>query len=84
MVKVTPEIRAKILKLRAVGYNNQEIAEKLDLHPSTVSYQIQLMKAEAEKKGGEDAFLKFLLGAAVGAGAVGLGVLLAKLLEEKK
>ncbi len=83
MAIVTPETRSQILKLRAVGYTNQEIAEKLDLNPSTVSYQIQRMKAEAEKRGDDDAFIYFLTGAAIGAGVIGLGILLAKLLKEK-
>ena len=83
MAVITAQDRAKIAKLRAVGYSNKEIAAQLKLNPSTVSYQVQRMKSEAKKKGTDDAFAEFLLGAAVGAGAVGIGLLIAKLMEKK-
>lgn len=82
MVKIDNKTRAEIIKLRAVGYTNQEIGEMLDIPPSTVSYQIQKMKREAQDKGVDEALGYVLLGAAVGAGAVGLGIILAKLLEK--
>lgn len=84
MSSKTPEVRAKIAKYRAVGYSNKEIAEKMGFPASTVSYHVQKMKEEAKKKGTDEAFEAFLLGAAVGAGAVGLGLLLAKMFEKKE
>ena len=83
MAIVDPETLSRIAKLRAVGYSNKEIADELGLHPSTVSYQIQKMKSVARNEGVDDAFNQFLLGAAVGAGAVALGLLLAELLKKK-
>ena len=83
MPQSTSEVRAKIAKFRAVGYSNKEIAEKLGIPASNVSYHVQKMKQEAKKKGADEAFEAFLLGAAVGAGAVGLTLMIAKMLEKK-
>jgi len=83
MAVVDAEAKMKIAQLRAIGYSTKEIAQKLGLKPSTVSYHIQKMKSFAQEIGDDDeAFEKILLGAVVGAGAVGLGILLGKLMSK--
>jgi len=54
------ENKKEIVKLRAVGYNNKEIAQKLGLPPSTVSYNLKLLKEEAEKGDIDGMLVKFI------------------------
>lgn len=85
MLKITPEIRARIARLRAVGYNQIEIAEKLKLgSQSIVSYHVHKMKDMAKTIGDDKAFIQILAGDPDDASGIGLGVLLSKLLKDKK
>ena len=49
--------RAKIAGLRAKGYRDHEIADKLDLDPSTISYHTEKIR---EKSGESDDLIKEL------------------------
>lgn len=43
--------RAKISALRAKGFRDHEIAEELDLDPSTISYHTDQIKEQAQDDG---------------------------------
>ena len=49
--------RAKIAGLRAKGYRDHEIADKLDLDPSTISYHTEKIR---ENSGDSDDLIKEL------------------------
>lgn len=40
--------RAKIAGLRAKGFRDHEIAEKLDLDPSTISYHTDMIREKSD------------------------------------
>lgn len=68
----------ELMKLRALGYKQKEIADRLGITQSAVSRRIDIIRREAQKTNNDnDAFWKLL----VGLGAV---YLLAKVFEEVK
>ena len=70
---LTPKELAEMLKLRALGWNQKEIAETLDKSQQVIAYQLKKLKAEAKKKGTDEVFNAALVGGLAGA-AAGIGV----------
>lgn len=64
----------EIVKLRGLGYTQQEIGDKLGVTAATISYQLKRINKIARKEGNEDTLVAFLLGA-------GAGLLLASFLS---
>jgi len=67
----------QIMKLRALGYSQSDIAKRLNISQPAVSQRINTIRKRVKKEGNDDAaFWKTLLG-------LGAVVVLLKLLEEK-
>ena len=69
---LTPKELAEMLKMRALGWNQKEIAEALDKSQQVIAYQLKKLKAESKKKGTDEVFNAALIGGLTGA-AVGIG-----------
>ena len=70
---LTPKELAEMLKLRALGWNQKEIAEALDKSQQVIAYQLKKLKAASKKKGTDEVFNAALIGGLAGA-AAGIGV----------
>lgn len=80
---LTPQQLAELLKLRAIGYSQKEIAEAIGTSQQVVAYQLKKLKEDAKKKGTDDVFSAALLGGLVGAaGGFALAVLLEQLTKK--
>jgi predicted transcriptional regulator len=67
---------AKIMKMRAIGYSQKEIANTLNITQSAVSQRISNIRRKAQSSGSDDdTFWKLLLGA-------GAALLFLKILDE--
>ena len=74
-----PKQLAELLKLRAVGWSQKEIAEAIGTSQQVVAYQLKKLKDASKKANADDVFSAALLGGL--AGATG-GFALAMLLEQ--
>ena len=80
---LTPQHLAELLKLRAIGYSQKEIAEAIGTSQQVVAYQLKKLKEDAMKKGADSVFSTALLGGLVGAaGGFALAVLLEQLTKK--
>ena len=70
---LTPKELAEMLKLRALGWNQKEIAEALDKSQQVIAYQLKKLKSASKKKGTDEVFNSILIGGMAGA-SKGLGV----------
>jgi predicted transcriptional regulator len=67
----------KIMKMRALGYSQEEIAREMGITQSAVSQRIQGIRKKAQELGSDDkAFWGLLLG-------LGAAYLLSKVLEDE-
>ena len=64
----------EIVKLRGLGYSQQEIADRLGVTAGTISYQLQRINKIAKADGDNSALVTFLLGAGLGLSEVFLEV----------
>ena len=75
---------ASLLKLRAIGWSQKEIAETLGTSQQVVAYHLKKLKEESKNKNPEDVFSAALLGGmAVGAGIGALALLLDQLTKKE-
>jgi|TARA_B110000483_G_C18166412_1_gene531475 orotate phosphoribosyltransferase-like protein len=75
---------AELLKMRALGFNQAEIAEALNTSQQVIAYQLKKLKEQAKKKGTDEVFNAALIGGLAGA-AAGIGVIaLMELLKDSK
>ena len=75
---------AELLKMRALGFNQAEIAEALNTSQQVIAYQLKKLKDQAKKKGTDEVFNAALIGGLAGA-AAGIGVIaLMELLKNNK
>jgi hypothetical protein len=63
----------QLLKMRALGFSQSEIAEVLDTSQQVIAYKLKKLKQQAENKGTDEVFNSILIGGMAGA-ATGLGV----------
>ena len=75
---------SELMKLRALGWSQKEIAEAIGTSQQVIAYQLKKLKNASKSLGVDDAFgknaiLPFLAGALAGAGA---GVLTYAVLQE--
>ena len=66
---MTSEQIALLVKLRALGWSQAEIAEKLLVSQQTVAYQLRKLKELSLKNGPDEVFTKTLLAGFAGAAA---------------
>ncbi len=75
---------AEMLKLRALNFSQQEIAEALNTSQQVIGYQLRKLKKQAKNKGADEVFNAALIGGLAGA-AAGIGIVaLLELLKNKK
>lgn len=65
----------EIVKLRGLGYTQQQIADRLGVTSAAISYQLKRINKIARQDGDNSAIVTFLLGA-------GLGLLIASILRD--
>ena len=70
---LNPKELAKLMKMRALGWNQKEIAEALDKSQQVIAYQLKKLKIESKKKGMDEVFNSALVGGLAGA-AAGTGI----------
>ena len=58
---------ADLLKLRAIGWSQKDIAEAIGISQQVVAYQLKKLKEASLKKGVDDVFSAALLGGLAGA-----------------
>ena len=63
----TPEQIAKIVKFRALGWTQQEIADEVGLSRQAVAYQLKRLKRESKKTNADDVFSAAIIGGLAGA-----------------
>ncbi|MCZ7401209.1 MAG: helix-turn-helix domain-containing protein [Candidatus Methanoperedens sp.] len=78
--RLTEKEIAEIIKMRGLGYSQEDIAQRLGVSQSAIQYQLARINKRAKKEGDDDTFNAIL----VGAGLIGAGILLAKLLESER
>ena len=81
---LTPIQIADLIKLRALGWSQSEIAEKLNTSQQVIGYQLKKLKEQSKKKGTDEVFNAALIGGLTGA-AAGIGIVaLLELLKNSK
>ena len=74
---------AQLLKLRALGWSQSEIAKDLDVSQQTIAYNLKKLKEKSKILGTDEVFNAALIGGLAGA-AAGIGVVaLLELLREQ-
>lgn len=63
----------QLLKMRALGFSQSEIAEVLDTSQQVIAYKLKKLKQQAVNKGTDEVFNSILIGGMAGA-VTGLGV----------
>ena len=82
---LTPEQVANLLKLRALGWSQTEIAEQLNVSQQTIAYNLKKLKEQSKKLGTDEVFNKAMLAGLAGAAAgVGLVALLELIKNNEK
>jgi transcriptional regulator with XRE-family HTH domain len=79
MEQIITTTEGRIMKLRALGFSQKEIASKLDISQSAVSQRLELLRKRADKEDPDRLFWSLLLGP----GAAWLFVNLLKTLGEQ-
>lgn len=69
--RLTDYDKAEIMRLRALGYSNQEIAYRLGYSEPTIGYHVKQTRERAEEGGADDLFWG-LVAVAAGIGIVEL------------
>ena len=78
-----PRKIAEMLKLRALGWSQEEIAEAIGTSRQVIGYQLKKLKEESMKKGSNEVFQAALIGGMAGAvTSIGLIALLSELFKE--
>jgi orotate phosphoribosyltransferase-like protein len=81
---LNPKQIAELLKLRALGFSQAEIAETLNTSQQVIAYQLRKLKKKAKETSADDVFNAALIGGLAGA-AAGIGVVaLLELLKNQK
>ena len=70
---LTPKQVTELLKLRALGWSQAEIAEKLGTSQQVIGYHLKKLKKQSKERGADEVFNAALIGGLIGAGT-GIGV----------
>ena len=65
---LSPQQISSLIKLRAIGWSQIEIAESLGISQQVVAYNLKKLKEESKKKGADEVF-STALGGGLAAGA---------------
>ena len=68
-----PKQIAELLKMRALGFSQAEIANALETSQLVIAYQLRKLKEKAKKNGTDEVFNAALIGGLAGA-AAGIGI----------
>jgi DNA-binding CsgD family transcriptional regulator len=79
-----PKEIAELLKMRALGFSQAEIADKLKTTQQNIAYHLKKLREKAEKNGTDEAFNAALIGGLVGATAGIATFALLELLKNQK
>ena len=80
-----PKQLAELLKLRAIGWSQKDIAEAIGISQQVVAYQLKKLREQSMKRGADDVFSAALLGGIAGAaGGFALATLITELLGKKE
>ena len=80
---LSPNQIAELLKLRALGWSQAEIAERLGTSQQVVGYHLKKLKEQSMKLGTDQVFNAALIGGLAGAAAgISIATIL-KLLEDR-
>ena len=81
---LNPQQIASILKLRAIGWTQKEIADTIGASQQVVAYHLKKMKEESKQTSADDVFSSALLGGmAMGAAVAGLAMLIDQLTKKE-
>jgi len=81
---LTPKQLADLLKLRAIGWSQKDIAEAIGISQQVVAYQLKKLKEQSLIKGVDDVFSAALLGGIAGAaGGFALAALMFEQISKK-
>ena len=81
---LSPQQIASILKLRAIGWTQKEIADTIGASQQVVAYHLKKMREESKKTSADDVFSSALLGGmAMGAAVAGLAMLIDQLTKKE-
>ena len=81
---LTPQQLMKLVKLRALGWSQTEIAEELGVSQQVVGYNLKKLKRKSQESGIDQVFNSALIGGLAGA-ATGIGILaIMELLKNEK
>ncbi len=77
----TAEQVSNVVKLRGLGWSQQEIAEKVGMSRQAVAYQLNRLKQMSLEKGTDQALKNALIGGAAISGSIALALLVEQLNE---
>ncbi|MDA8623002.1 hypothetical protein N9L38_01890 [Candidatus Poseidoniales archaeon] len=81
---LNPKQLAELLKMRALGFSQAEIADTLNTSQQVIAYQLKKLKDQAKSKGTDEVFNAALIGGLAGA-AAGIGIVaLIELMKNSK
>ena len=81
---LNPKQLAELLKMRALGFSQAEIADALNTSQQVIAYQLKKLKDQAKSKGTDEVFNAALIGGLAGA-AAGIGIVaLIELMKNSK
>ena len=67
--RLTEKDILEIVKMRGLGYSQEDIGQRLGVRQSAVQYQLSRLNNRAETEGLDDVFLALIAGAVLGAAA---------------
>tara|TARA_B100000287_G_scaffold376028_1_gene376900 strand:+ start:430 stop:678 length:249 start_codon:yes stop_codon:yes gene_type:complete len=80
---LTAQQISSLLKLRAIGWSQKEIADTLGVSQQVIAYHLKKLKEQAKKTNVDDVFSAALLGGlAVGAGIGALAMIIDQLTKK--
>ena len=83
-MSLSPQQIASILKLRAIGWTQKDIADTIGASQQVVAYHLKKMREESKQTSADDVFSSALLGGmAMGAAVAGLAMLIDQLTKKE-
>ena len=81
---LSPQQIASILKLRAIGWTQKDIADTIGASQQVVAYHLKKMREQSNQTSADDVFSSALLGGmAMGAAVAGLAMLIDQLTKKE-
>lgn len=82
---LNPKQLADLLKLRAIGWSQKDIADAIGASQQVVAYQLKKLREQSMKEGVDDVFTAALLGGIAGAaGGFALAAMMFEQLTKKE